>query len=230
MSYDDCLTTDGILEVLNDEISARQGKMLETLQHRGSLFARSLLPDLEEIRVRDRVQSGVALRATQSAVWVYPYVFRLVCRNGAIIARAAEGREISELDALPAHEAETLLREAIAASAEKQSFANTAEQMRSAAQRPFDLVLTMMPMLARLSSINSQLARQVLDHFVRDHDKTQYGLMNVVTALARDTRDADLRWKLEEFGGELALQDSPEHELSKRYEQELPQTSRVAVS
>jgi len=33
--------------------------------------------------------------------------------------------------------------------------------------------------------------------------------MNSVTSLARDTRDPDLRWNLEEFGGEIAANPNP---------------------
>jgi hypothetical protein len=36
---------------------------------------------------------------------------------------------------------------------------------------------------------------------VRPGDRSPFGLANAVTAVARDTRDPDLRWNLEEFGG-----------------------------
>jgi len=225
MSYSDSLTMERILEIFEEEASSHQGKVLESFNHGGTLFARSVLPQFEEIRVGDRLQSGVALRATQNALWVYPYVFRLVCRNGAIMARAAEGQEIAELGILPAFEAETLLRETIAACCQTEVFAATAEQMRSAAQRPFDLMLSMMPMLARLSKVDSQIARQVLQRFVGDDDKTDYGFINAVTSTARDTQAHELRWKLEEFAGELILRTNPAPALEHRAELELPQST-----
>src|SRR5262249_20876152 len=94
----DRFMTQEILEAFTAEISARQGKVTETFHQTGQLFARAVLPQTEEIRARDKVQSGVALRATDTAAWVYPYVFRLVCKNGAIIAHAEEGREIPNLE------------------------------------------------------------------------------------------------------------------------------------
>jgi hypothetical protein len=33
---------------------------------------------------------------------------------------------------------------------------------------------------------------------------TRYDLMNVVTATARDTRDPEAKWRLEELGGAIA--------------------------
>jgi hypothetical protein len=54
-------------------------------------------------------------------------------------------------------------------------------------------------------------------------DHTGFGLMNAVTSLARDTRDPDDRWRLEELGGGIGAailprqpHDSPAHEASAR--------------
>src|SRR5215471_2915635 len=104
----DCFMMQEILEAFTEEVSARQGNVTETFHQPGQLFVRAVLPQTEEIRARDNVQSGVALRATDAAAWVYPYVFRLVCKNGAIMARAEEGREIPNLESMPVFEAVSL--------------------------------------------------------------------------------------------------------------------------
>ena len=62
----DYFMTQEILEGFTQEISARQGKVTETFHQTGQLFVRSVLPQAEEIRARDKVQSGVALRATDT--------------------------------------------------------------------------------------------------------------------------------------------------------------------
>jgi hypothetical protein len=197
--------TQEILEAFTETISAHEGKVTETFHQPGHLFVRSVFPETEEIRARDKVQGGVALRATDTVAWVYPYVFRLVCKNGAIMAHAAEGREIPNLDSVPAFEAVSLVREAVESCCERNAFATAAEQMRTATQHPIDVILNMMPFLSRLSSLGPEVARQILDRFFHENDPTWYGFMNAVTSAARDTRDHATRWRLEELGGQIAV-------------------------
>jgi hypothetical protein len=218
------------LEVFREEISAHQGTVTEAFNQGGRLFVRSVLPRMEEIRARDMVQSGVALRATDAAAWVYPYVFRQVCKNGAIMAQAAQGREIPELGTLPVFEAEPLLREAIESCRQKEAFATAVGQMRSATQHQVETMLSLMPFLSRLSAFNSALAQQVLDRFFKDDDQTRYGLMNAVTSVARDTRSPEVRWRLEEFGGEMAGRAEPEPAMEEAAEEVVPQSDRLVAT
>jgi hypothetical protein len=206
----DCFLTQEILEAFTEKISAREGKVTETFHQPGLLFVRSVFPQTEEIRAKDKVQGGVALRATDTAAWVYPYVFRLVCKNGAIMAHAAEGREIPNLDSVPAFEAVSLVREAVESCCEKNAFAAAAEQMRTAAQQPIDAILNMMPFLSRLSSLGPEFARQIFAQFFHENDLTRFGFMNAVTSVARDTRDHATRWRLEELGGQIAVMQPAE--------------------
>src|SRR5438876_6710509 len=203
--FDCSTTTQEIFEVFKEEISARQGKVTDTFNDGARLFARSVLPHVEEIRARDKVQAGVALRVTATAACVYPYIFRLVCKNGAIMAHAAEGREIANPGSLPPFEMASLLREAIESCCDQNAFATAAAQMRQAAHQPIDAILNMMPFLSRLFSQSPELARQVLNHFTQDEDQTSYGLMNAITSVARESRDHEARWRLEELGGQMAV-------------------------
>jgi hypothetical protein len=213
-----------------EEILAREGKVTEKFHQTGQLFIRSVLPQVVEIRARDKVQSGVALRATDTAAWVYPYVFRLVCKNGAIMAHAAEGREIPNLESLPTFEAVTLVREAVESCCETNAFATAAEQMRTAAQQPIDVTLSMMPFLARASSLSPELARQILEQFFHENDRTRYGFMNAVTAVARDTRDNAMRWRLEELGGQIAVMETAEPVLDDGAAEAIPGADRSLVA
>jgi len=201
----DRFMTQEILEAFTEEILARDGKITDTFHQSGQLFVRSVFPQPEEIRPGDKVQGGVALRATDTVAWVYPYVFRLVCKNGAIMAHAAEGREIPNLERVLTFEAVSLLREAVESCCEKNAFATAAEQMRTAAQHPMDLMLNMMPFLSRLPALGPEVVQQVFKRFFHENDRTRYGLMNAVTSLARDTRDHATRWRLEELGGQIAV-------------------------
>jgi hypothetical protein len=227
----DRFLTQEILEVFTAKISACEGKITETFHQPGVLFVRSVFPQGEEIRAGDKVQGGVALRATDTAAWVYPYVFRLVCKNGAIMAHAAEGREIPNLDSVPAFEAVSLVSEAVESCCERNAFATAAEQMRTAAQQPVDAILNMMPFLSRLSSLSPEFARQIFERFVRENDRTRYGFMNAVTSVARDTREHVTRWRLEELGGQIAVMQPAEPVLDDGAEELIPRDDeRLMIS
>lgn len=230
MCDSDYFKTQEILEAFTEEISARQGKVTETFHQPGQLFVRSVLPQTVEIRARDKVQSGMALRVTESTAWVYPYVFRLVCKNGAIIARAAEGRELPNLDNLPIFEAVSLVRSAVESCCEGNAFASAAEHMRTAAQQPIDTALSMMPFLSRVASLSPELMRQISGRFFRENDWTRYGLMNAVTSVARDTRDHAARWRLEELGGQIALLEPPEPALDDDAAESIPRAEGSLVA
>jgi hypothetical protein len=75
----------------------------------------------------------------------------------------------------------------------------------------------MMPLVTRFSGTgHADLVRQVLDRFFHDGDPTQFGLMNAVTSLARDTRDPDLEWDLEVLGGGIAVGAVPPRPVGGR--------------
>src|SRR5262249_16488363 len=83
MSFDDPLTMCEVQTVLAEEVQAAGGTVTDVFDDGLRLFARSVLPAVAEVRPGDRVQGGVAVRACEGQVWVHPYVFRQVCRNGA---------------------------------------------------------------------------------------------------------------------------------------------------
>jgi hypothetical protein len=225
----DSFMTQELLEAFTDEISAHEGKVIDTFHQPGQLFVRAVLPQREEVRVGDKVQSGVALRATDAAAWVYPYVFRLVCKNGAIMARAVDGRELPNLKDIPMFEAVSLVRKAVASCCERKAFATAADQMRTAAQQPIDSILSMMPFLSRVSSLSPQVARQIFQQFFQQNDPTRYGFMNAVTAVARDTPEHSTRWRLEELGGQIAAMQSPEPVLDDGAEEPIPRDDENLV-
>src|SRR5262249_41067780 len=115
MSSQFTLTTRGILEVYSAEIEDRSGRVLDFFDDGRRLFVRSLLPGVEEARPADGMQGGVALRGTDTEVWVHPYVFRQVCRNGAIMAHALQTQHVDRLDELPVADASAAVREAVSA-------------------------------------------------------------------------------------------------------------------
>ena len=75
------LTTARVLDVFTEEVAARGGLITDTFHDGQRLFTRSVLPHVDEVRPSDRFQGGVALKATRDGVWLYPYLFRQICRT-----------------------------------------------------------------------------------------------------------------------------------------------------
>jgi hypothetical protein len=203
-------TTAEIQALFAEQITAAGGTVADTFDDGARLFTRSLLPAVREVQKGDQVQGGVALRAAEADVWVHPYVFRLVCRNGAIRAHALQTRHVEAHDCATPEEAAGAIRAAVVACCAADAFAAGAEEMRSAHEHEADLALNLLPLLAHLPSETAgQLFQQIMDRFNQGADRSRFGLMNAVTALARDTRDPETRWRLEELGGGIPLGHSP---------------------
>ena len=134
------------------------------------------------------------------------------------------------LENVPAFEAVSLVREAVESCCEKNAFATAAERMRTAAQQPIDTILNMMPFLSRVSSLRPELARQIFGRFFQDNDRTRYGFMNAVTAVARDTRHHATRWRLEELGGLIAVMHPPEPALAEGAEKTIAREDEALVT
>ena len=204
-----------------DEIAAHDGHVTDTVDDGRRLFSRSVVPRIEAVKPGDQLQGGVALKATDEEVCVYPYVFRLVCRNGASMAHAIDVRPV-DLHLLEPEEARQAIREAVGACCDEGVFAETVGRMRNGCASGVDLALNILPIIARLSGqAGAEVASKILEQFFRDGDRSRFGLANAITAVARDTRDPALRWDLEEFGGAVAVGHVPTRPL--------PGSGRVAA-
>jgi hypothetical protein len=201
-------TTQQVKETFVDELREIGGHVSDSFDDGRRLFLRSVLRRVKQVRAGDGLQAGVALRAAGPEIWVHPYVFHQVCRNGAIFATALESRRIERVEGPEYSEAPELLFELVEAvrlCSSEDVFEANAGRMRSAAEVEADLLMTM-PTLAQLPE---QVAARILERFGTERDRSQYGLMNAVTSVARDTHDPEMRWRLEELGGGVAARVSP---------------------
>src|SRR5262245_39738744 len=137
------LTTGRILEAFNEGIAAHGGRVTDTFEDGRRLFAKSVLPREEEVRPKDRVQGGVALKATKEGVWLLPYVYRQICSNGAITATTVDSRSLGALHELESETAVERIHEGIAACCEPAVFLGSVRKMRSACQADSDFALVM---------------------------------------------------------------------------------------
>jgi hypothetical protein len=209
MAFRDGLSTREIATIFAEETAALGGKMADTFDDGARLFARAILAKELEVQPRDRVQGGVAIRATQDEVSIHPYVFRQVCKNGAIIAQSVQTRLIDRTDFTydPDEELASALRESVRECCEPEVFENTTVAMRSAIHSPVDLALNLMPMLARgPGGLASEIVRHIIDQFFKSEHRSRFDLMNAVTAVARDTTNPETRWRLETIGGAVPFE------------------------
>ena len=200
-----------IHETFLDEITSLGGVVSDVYNDGQRVFARAVLPNDAEIRPGDAVNAGVALRAAGPEILVHPYVFRQVCTNGAIMAHSFQSQRLERIEStevfLPTFGIiSTLaeLRRAIGACAARKAFSVAAGAMRSATEVQSDIALHLLPLLRRLpNEMVGYAIREIFREFNDTDDRSAYGLMNAVTAVARDARDPETAWRLEVLGGEL---------------------------
>jgi hypothetical protein len=170
-----------------------------------------VLPLVEEVRREDRIQYGVALKSNAMGLWVYPYLFRLVCWNGAIVAQLLQSRSLDELHFLKSERALYAIREAIQACCAPEIFMDTMRGVRASAFEEIDFAewLSFVSGHVRLVRNSERHASEIFGRFEGDEEPTRYGLANAVTSVARDTRNPHLRWDLEELGGAILVGTVP---------------------
>ena len=120
------------------------------------------------------------------------------------MAHALQTQHLTDLDLRDSWDVESALREAIQTWCDEEAFATSVREFRSAMEVQADLSLNLLPVLSRLQLPNSSgLLRQIMNQFVHETDRTRFSLTNAVTAVARNTRDPETRWRLEELGGAI---------------------------
>jgi hypothetical protein len=203
--------TEQLRETFHQEVTEAGGTVSDIYQDPDCMFLRAVLPRAAEVRPGDPVQGGVAMRVAGPEILVHPYVFRQVCRNGAIVAQALGTERLERVEAEEwmasapvAEDVLAALRATVSACLGEDVFMASRKQMRAAVavEAEAGQILTLMSHFPGLpQSLRRRLLADILNRFTREGDSSVFGLMNAVTAVARDTRDPELRWRLEELGG-----------------------------
>jgi hypothetical protein len=195
-------------EMFAEAITALGGRVHDRVASDTRLFLRSVLEPDFEVRERDRMHSGVALFACGDDVRVLPYHFRLVCKNGAIRSHATQSRqiELAPEGATPfdVWQVEEQIRSAIVSSAGPEAHEEAEHELSLSLDRDADFLMAMLPVLARQKDIDAdRFLAPILDGWRRGRDRSVFGLMNAVTAVAREAPHQEDRRRLEELGGGL---------------------------
>ena len=198
------LSTKSMRAIFNAEVSDAGGSVSDVFEDGDRLFARATLPSLSEVRPGDQMKGGVALKAAGCDVSVHPYLFRLVCRNGAIRAQAIQTRRIDISEFITPQEASAAICKSVRACCLKEAFVQGVREVRATVDASVDFALQVVPVLSRLDPATAtRLFQEIAFRFSEDPKRSGFALMNAITSVARDTRDADLRRRLEELGGGL---------------------------
>jgi hypothetical protein len=193
-----------------NEIAAAGGVVSEIFDDGERLLTRSTLPGLRELYAGETLQAGVALRAEGRSIWVHPYVFRQICRNGAIIAHALQTRHIEAEESTTKEEVTAEVCEAVRACSDDEAFTTAVADIQAARSKVADVAINLLPVLSRLRpEMGTQIFRMIVERFFDGEDASRFGLMNAVTSVARDTTDPEIRWHLEELGGGIPVGRPP---------------------
>jgi hypothetical protein len=197
-----------VAAVFAEEIQGFGGTVTDVFDDKGLVFCRSVLPKFMDAGPGDRLEPGVAIRATDSDIMVHPYIFRLICSNGAIMARALQSRQIVRdgwfLDDEAESDLETTLRVAIRQCCQREAYTTPVRKIRSAAHADVDMAIVFSAFMStHRAAMSRTLMREVLLRYGQSRDRSAYGLLNAVTSVARDSRDPQTKWRLEVLGGEI---------------------------
>ena len=212
--------THSIASAFADEIAALGGSMHDRFDDGRSLYLRAVLEPHDEVRRGDVIQAGIALRVVGPSILVNPYTFRLVCSNGAIAMSTDSSRRARRVEIGWAvdvvHGVLDDVRALVRECAQPAEFGAFVERMRSATVVSGNVRSRMAHLIAQLPPGQREaMLRMIMGRFERD-EPTLYGMMNAVTATARDSGDPALRWQLEALGGELLVQAGARRESDSR--------------
>lgn len=176
-----------------------------------------------EVRRGDVVQAGLVLRNSEigmGAVTVEPFIYRLVCLNGATMAdfglqkyhtgRAVESdvqaREIFRDETLAADDRAFLLKveDTVRAAWDEVAFDKMVGSMRDATEERIEGdPAAAIDALATRFALNEDEQSGILRYLIEGGEATRYGLGNAVTRFSQDVDDYDRATELEGVGGNV---------------------------
>ena len=190
-------------------VTRLRGTVSDCYQCDEHLFMRAHLPQGKEVRPKDFIGHGVALRTRGHQVVVHPYSFRQICRNGAIHIGNIASRVIDRLPPPGGFAVLDEIRLAVRTCATNDAFETNLLEMEQMLAKEAMEFLHIASMATEIG--DSAVFLQIFDRFIDERDLSAFGLMNAITAQARDEPDPERRWNLEALGGGLLarLQSGP---------------------
>lgn len=189
-----------IEDAFSQAVDQSGGSVTDRFEDDGLLILRAVTQKCENIQTGDQLNAGVALMCDGPKIDIHPYIFRQVCRNGAIMPQVIGSesltRETSEFESVFVLND---VRSVVEQSMSHRVFEQHIDNMKQAMVGP-SRVETVLQLLS-MSRADHQILRKVVRSFLGRHDRSGYGVMNAVTAVARETTEPRTKWELEKLGG-----------------------------
>lgn len=185
------------------------------------MYIKAILPyAVEEIRKGDTVVPGVIIQNSEvgaGAFKVMPFLLRQVCENGMIgesaITKIHLGRQhdvgvIQFSKETQIAENATLwlqVRDIIHGTFDPVVFKKWVREISAGTEVEIESPVYAVDNVIETFGINESLKNDLLNHFSREGDMTQWGLANAVTRTARDLDDPEKVIEMEMIGGQVAV-------------------------
>ncbi len=205
-------------DVFKEATEAHGGIIAKDDRKHGIRFLASTFPGIEKnIRRKDAIKGGLALKLDEEEARLSAFTLRLICSNGLIHTHSEERQSFSTYEKAPfeeeVHRRYCQLTDTLA---------STAERFRNARYQPADeslwkYVINSLNQLQYRDNWRAALFQATLEemrdrsrrrHFLRRswasrRPENRFQLVNAITALAREERDPELRWEMERLGGKV---------------------------
>ena len=189
------------------------------------LYLKATTPRLTaEVTPGDVVQAGLVVSNSEvgaGSVRIEPLLYRLVCRNGAIVNDLAlkkyhvgrtNGHRDDAIQALLRDETKVLndqafwatVQDVVRGTLQEVTFQHIVARWRDATQErlPGDPV-QVVEVTAKRCGLTEPERGSVLRHLVEGGDLSRYGLANAITCASQEVDDYDRATDLERLGGEI---------------------------
>jgi len=187
------------------------------------MFIKALVPHMvEEIKAGDKVVQGLMIRNSEvgaGAFRVEPFLFRLLCKNGMIgehklhqIHLGAK-RDVGELvysDETKQLQDEVLksqVKDIINATFDQDVFHKWVDQLQHGTEVEIEEPIDAVDNVLTRFRLPESYKDSILNHFVKEGDNTQYGLVNSLTRAAQDFSSYNRQIEMEQIAGKISLME-----------------------
>lgn len=236
----DCFTKAGA-QVIRADMSDRH------------LFIKATTPRIQgEARVGDIVQGGLLIRNSEvgaSRLAIQPFMNRLKCANGMVISEILNGAGFSQIH-LGNRKAQGVyqfsdqtmqlenlaifskIRDVIRQTFEPGWFNAAIAALKATTENKVPLPERAISNVVDMAGLSDSTRDAILRAYLGEPDPTQYGIVQAVTATAKNIESPEDRVQMEELGGRLALMPAAEFTkmAEKPVEPETPKKSRTSTA
>lgn len=184
------------------------------------LYMKLIVPhSTEEIRQGDKLVQGIIFSNSEVGAGSFraePFAMRLICKNGMIgmdtFSRIHLGSKMdegiwksSDTENLETQTIYSQVKDLVKATFDPTAFAIWMDSLKQTTESYLDRPSDAVKNIVAEYKIPEYMTDNILNALVSEEDNTQYGLINAVTTVARQTESIDQRIDLERIGGVLSV-------------------------